>query len=53
LQLELLLAMADFPSATRFGYEENKMYSKRESELIQKYLQERGKMPGGVEDDLV
>jgi len=28
-----------------------KMYSMRESELIQQYLQEHGKMPGGGEDD--
>ena len=28
------------------------MYSQRESELIQKYLQEHGEMPGGAADDL-
>jgi hypothetical protein len=28
------------------------MYSQRESELIQKYLQEHGEMPGGTADDL-
>jgi hypothetical protein len=28
------------------------MYSQRESELIQKYLQEHGEMPGGGGDDL-
>jgi hypothetical protein len=28
------------------------MYSQRESELLQKYLQEHGEMPGGGGDDL-
>jgi len=28
------------------------MYSQRESELIQQYLQEHGEMPGGGDDDL-
>ena len=28
------------------------MYSQRESELIQKYLQEQGRMPGDGADDL-
>ena len=28
-------------------YEEDKMYSKRESELIQVYLQKHGQMPPG------
>ena len=27
------------------------MYSQGESELLQKYLQEHGEMPGGVADD--
>ncbi|MDP2647185.1 MAG: FAD-dependent oxidoreductase [Desulfobacterales bacterium] len=36
-----------------FEYEEDKMYSKRESELIQKYLHEHGEMPGGgLDEDL-
>ena len=30
-----------------FAYEEDKMYSKRESELIQVYLQKHGQMPPG------
>ena len=37
---------------TLFCWEEDKMYSKRESELIQKHLQEYGEMPGGEEDEL-
>jgi hypothetical protein len=35
-----------------FEYEEDQFYSKRESELIQQYLQVHGKMPGGGEDEL-
>jgi hypothetical protein len=31
--------------------EEDKMYSKREIELIQQYLQKYGKMRGGGEED--
>jgi NADPH-dependent glutamate synthase beta subunit-like oxidoreductase/Pyruvate/2-oxoacid:ferredoxin oxidoreductase delta subunit len=38
--------------AALFEYEEDKMYSKRESELIQQYLQEHGEMPGGGDSDL-
>ena len=33
-------------------YKEDKFYSKRESELIQQYLQVHGKMPGGGKDEL-
>lgn len=35
-----------------FCWEEDKMYSKRESELIQRHLQAFGEMPGGGADDL-
>ena len=52
LRQALLMAMADNQSATLFEYEEDKMFSQRESELIQKYLQEHGEMPGGGGDDL-
>jgi len=38
--------------AVWFEFEEDKMYSKRESELIQQYLQEHGEMPGSGDDDL-
>ncbi len=47
LRKELLIALEDYEKASWFDFEEDKMYSKRESELIQKYLQEHGKMPGG------
>lgn len=52
LRQELLMTMEDNQSATLFEYVEDKMFSKRESELIQKYLQEHGEMPGGGGDDL-
>jgi NADPH-dependent glutamate synthase beta subunit-like oxidoreductase len=40
--------------AKYFGYDEDPMYTKRESELIQQYLQEHGQLPSGNEevDDL-
>lgn len=37
--------------SVRYEIEENPMYSQRESELIQQYLQQHGKMPGGGGDD--
>ena len=50
---ELLLEeLSKNENATRFEYEENKMYSQRESELIQQYLQQYGEMPGGGDSDL-
>jgi hypothetical protein len=52
LREELLRALEGNDNAAWFDYEEDKMYSQRESELIQKYLQEHGKMPGGGGDDL-
>ena len=50
LREELLTALEDNAAAAWFVYEEDKMYSRRESELIQKYLQEHGEMPGGLDD---
>jgi formate dehydrogenase beta subunit len=38
--------------SVRFEFEEDPMYTQRESELIQQYLQRHGKMPGGGGDDL-
>jgi hypothetical protein len=52
LRRDLLAAREDTDSASFFEFEEDKMFSQRESELIQKYLQEHGKMPGGGADDL-
>jgi predicted molibdopterin-dependent oxidoreductase YjgC len=39
-----------YESAKYFDYEEDKMFSKRESELIQQHLQKYGEMPFGKED---
>jgi len=52
LRQNLLAALADNDGASFFEFEEDKMYSQREGELIQKYLQEHGEMPGGGADDL-
>jgi hypothetical protein len=53
LRQALLLTIKDDERAAFFEYEEDKMYSKRESEPIQKYLQKHGEMPGGGDlDDL-
>ncbi len=47
LRAALLKELGENEKTVWFEFEEDKMYSKRESELIQKYLQEHGKMPGG------
>jgi hypothetical protein len=52
LRAELLTALEDNDNAAGFEYEEDKMYSRRESELLQKYLQAHGEMPGGGWEDL-
>ena len=52
LRQSLLEALEDYENAAWFDFEEDKMYSQRESELIQQYLQEYGEMPGGGDDDL-
>jgi NADPH-dependent glutamate synthase beta subunit-like oxidoreductase len=52
---ELLLEyLEEYPQAKFFDYEEDKMYSKRESELVRQHLQKYGEMPsaGGEDDDL-
>ena len=33
-------------------FEEDPMYTKRESELLQQYMKEHGRMPGGGADEL-
>lgn len=50
LRQELLLALERKDRAAWFEFEPHKMYSLKESELIQKYVQEHGRMPGGDED---
>lgn len=52
MRKSLLEALEESPSAVWFDFEEDKMYSKRESEMIQQYLQEHGEMPGGGDSDL-
>lgn len=41
---------AAYEKACYFGYEECQMYSKRESELIQQFLQQHSRMPEGNEE---
>ena len=48
----LLEAFEEDDKVAWFEYEEDQFYSKRESELIQQYLQVHGEMPGGGEDEL-
>lgn len=50
LRKALMQELEENDSAALFDYEEDKMYSKRESQLIQKYMQEHGEMPGGDDD---
>ena len=52
LRQDLRRALDDNDKAVWFEFEEDKMFSQRESELIQKYLQEHGEMPGGGDSDL-
>lgn len=52
LRQELLRELEDNEKAAMFDFEEDKMYSKRESELIQRHLQEYGEMPCGIDGDL-
>ena len=52
LRQELLSALERDDRAEWFEFERNKLYSKRESELIRKHLREHGRMPGGDEEDL-
>ncbi|MBI5570545.1 MAG: hypothetical protein HY914_11425 [Desulfomonile tiedjei] len=40
------------PADTKFfDFEGDRMYSRRESELIQQHLQQYGEMPGGGDED--
>ncbi len=50
LRQELLSLLEEDPGAAFFNFEQDRMYSRRESELIQKHLQVHGKMPGAVDD---
>lgn len=49
---ELMLEFLETQEEAKFfDYEEDMMYSKRESELVQEHLQKYGEMPGGELDD--
>jgi formate dehydrogenase beta subunit len=50
LRRELLDALTDNNTAAFFKFEEDKLYSQRESELIQKYLRKHGELPGSGDD---
>jgi hypothetical protein len=52
LRQDLLETLEEYETATFFEFEEDKMFTRRESELIQKYLQEHGEMPGSGGGDL-
>ena len=52
LRESLLEELGENEKAAWFEFEEDKMYSKRESELIQQYLQAYGEMPGGGDSNL-
>lgn len=54
LRQALVESLETHENASYFEWEEDKMYSKRESELLQQYLQKHGEMPGGDDelDDL-
>ena len=51
LRRDLIESLENPGNAVYFEWEEDPMFTKRESELIQKYLQEFGEMPGGGVDD--
>jgi NADPH-dependent glutamate synthase beta subunit-like oxidoreductase len=50
LRQDLTAALEDGRPAAWFEFEEEKMYSRRESELLQAHLQEHGEMPVGGDD---
>jgi len=52
LKEALLEVLEDNERARSFVYEQEPMYTKRESELIQQYLHEHGELPGGGDDEL-
>ncbi len=52
LRKDLLEDLEKGSAAAWFNFEEDKMYSQRESELTQQYLQKHGEMPGGRDSDL-
>jgi hypothetical protein len=55
VQGQLFQALRENEKAEWFDCQEEKMYSRKGSELAQKYFQEHGRMPSGGsdEDDLL
>jgi NADPH-dependent glutamate synthase beta subunit-like oxidoreductase/NAD-dependent dihydropyrimidine dehydrogenase PreA subunit len=51
LRQELLRALKENDNAACFDFEKDTLYSKRESELIQRYVQAHGRMPSGGSED--
>lgn len=52
IQAALLEKLESGAQASFFLWEEDRMYTKRESELIQQHLQQYGELPGGGDDEL-
>jgi hypothetical protein len=50
MQLTLKEQSNSNPKACFFDYDEDPMYTKRESELLQQFMQEFGRFPEGNED---
>jgi formate dehydrogenase beta subunit len=50
--LEALTEELGGEQACFFTFEEDEMFTKRESELLQQYLQQHGELPGGGADEL-
>lgn len=52
LQADLRMDSEHNGQARYFRFEEHRLYSKRESELLQQYMQEHGRMPAGAADEV-
>ena len=52
IQAGLLERLESATDASFFLWEEDRMYTKRESELIQQHLKKYGELPGGGDDEL-
>lgn len=52
IQAGLLEKIEAGTEARFFLWEEDRMYTKRESELIQQHLKQYGELPGGGDDEL-
>ena len=52
IQAGLMEKLESQAEARFFFWEEDRMYSKRESELIQQHLKQYGRLPGGGDDEL-